>query len=208
MGGAAGTAGSSRPGHSSKVMTAVKPTPSNADEHGERRSEMDPITLTAAAACGLLLGAPAAYLLGLRAGRAGARPGPDWKLRLRARDDDLAAAQERAAEAEVALQTATAALAEAQRRLTELDRHRAPAVVGDPGARLRPADDLTLVPGLGAGDAAVLHAGGVTTFEALAALGAEGAVVPENIADQLADRLPEWADDARRLSRFTREDPR
>lgn len=177
---------------------------------------MDPSTLGVAAIAGMLLAVPPAFLLGRRAGRRRPELAPEWKLRLRAREDDVADAEARAADAAVSLQAATAALARATARLAQLEAPSPSATGTDPdcpdpgGAPSDPvprSDDLTLVTGLGAGDAALLEAAGITTFERLAQLGGEGAVVPESVADQLADRLAEWAPDARRLARLIRDDP-
>lgn len=181
------------------------------------RSEMDLITLGAAACGGLLLGTLAGFLRGRRAGRRQPEQGPDWKLRLRSRDDDVAAAEARAAEAALALQAASNALRDAERRITELEASRTPGAPpagnsGLPkaeaktGAGSASTDDLTLVPGLTPGDAALLAASGITSFEGLAGLGAEGAVVPESVAERLADHLSEWAEEARRLARVVSGD--
>jgi len=155
----------------------------------------------AAAACGVLAGAVAGFLLGRRLGRRHPENGPDWKLRLKARDDDVNAAERRAADATVRLEALETELAGARSRLSELERGgTAPPAALTPSPDAAPGDDLTLVPGLGPDDAALLAASGITSFEALAGLGGSAAAVPESVADQLADRLTEWAAEARRLA--------
>jgi predicted flap endonuclease-1-like 5' DNA nuclease len=174
---------------------------------------MDLTTLGAAACCGGLLGAAIGFVVGRRGGRGEPEAAPDWKLRLRARDRDLEAAEARAADVAVELQEASAALVRANRRIAELEGTAAtvdgPADASadgevDPAV---PGDDLTLVPGLGPGDAALLTASGIVSFESLAQVCSDGAVVPETVAEHLADRLSGWADDARRLARLSRERP-
>jgi predicted flap endonuclease-1-like 5' DNA nuclease len=155
----------------------------------------------------------------------------EWKMRLRARDDDLQRAEAEAADAVVELQSAMAKLAAAERaladvggaedagdettpRVEELEVELAALhtrICPDPAAHrsdgeLVPrmdGDDLTLVPGVTDEAAALLVESGITTFAALAALGESGAVIPESVAETLADRLPEWANAARALHAIT-----
>jgi predicted flap endonuclease-1-like 5' DNA nuclease len=169
---------------------------------------MDLITTGAAGACGALLGAAVGFYRGRRAGRRQPHAAPDLKLRLKARDDDVAAAEARAADVTVRLEAIGAELARARTRLAELEpAPGAPAPPDRGNGAAAPVDDLTLVPGLGPREAAVLEASGVTSFDSLAELGADGAVIPEGVADQLADRLSEWAAEARRLAGRHRRDP-
>lgn len=169
---------------------------------------MDQLTYGAAVICGIVVGASFGFLWGRRAARSQPESSPDWRIRLRARDDELAAAEARAADVAVQLEAVGGELTNVRRRLVALESdpssHHGPPASHPSSA---PADDLTLVPGLGPGDAAVLEKSGVTSYEALAALGADGAVVPESVAEQLADRLSEWAAEARRLAGFRRDDP-
>jgi predicted flap endonuclease-1-like 5' DNA nuclease len=169
---------------------------------------MDQLAYGAAVLCGVAVGASFGFLRGRRAGRSQPESSPDWKIRLRARDDELAAAEARAADVAVRLECISGELADARRRIATLEggtgSHHGPPPSHPAGSR---ADDLTLVPGLGPREAAVLERSGITSYEALAGLGCDGAVVPEDIAEQLADRLSEWAAEARRLAGFRSDDP-
>jgi predicted flap endonuclease-1-like 5' DNA nuclease len=171
---------------------------------------MDLITICGAGACGALLGGYVGFLRGRRTERRRPRADRAWRIRLKSRDDDVAAAEERTADAAVRLEAVTAELAATRRRLHAAEPGSADAA---PPARARrndaaaPVDDLTLVHGIGPGDAAIFEASGITSFDALARLGADGAVIPEDVADRLADRLSEWAAEARRLAGPDRRDP-
>jgi hypothetical protein len=199
---------------------------------------MDVIVILAGIAAGLAIG----YTVGRARGPSSIDSTDDWKIRLRARDDDLQAAEARAADAAVELQVAAAALARLQggegsgdgpdgqpdavalaREVQQLKADLAMVLAlrrpsgsaahppGDAGdADLEPDgahDDLTLIPGLDDDAAALLAAAGATSFLDVARLGTEGAVVPDEVAEHLADRLPEWAASAERLHGLKRGEP-
>ena len=113
---------------------------------------MDQLAYGAAVLCGIVVGASFGFFRGRRAARGQPESSPDWKIRLRARDDELAAAEARAADVAVQLEALNGELAAARRRLATLEGDTSPH--GGPSAgrpSSAPADDLTLVPGLGLG---------------------------------------------------------
>ena len=100
----------------------------------------------AAVACGVPAGVVTGFLIGRRLGRRHPENGPDWKLRLKARDDDVQAADRRAGDATVRVQTLEAELAEARRRLSQLESgETAPQARLAASPEPAPHDDLTMV---------------------------------------------------------------